>query len=133
MYDQTKEQAKNLQEAKSFWLTIKPETVSPQLGVWRKQEYLCKTIACFGGHLTKSPYFQSIGLCASKLGMPVMYEETPKMIWAFEVSHELFGTNLFAPRSDHQSDKLDHTITDHQTVLNRIQWAEDNANKDTNA
>ncbi len=115
---QTPQQRANTEYAlHNWWPTVPPDEVIWRLGDWRSG---CGTLACFGGHLAKSPHFRAMGVVDGLRGEPMLVEHPTLPTYA--VSRHLFGDpELFVARGGSSADALCDG-TDHEVVTNRLQW-----------
>ena len=119
-------------EREGFWIQNLREALKMMSGLTSTQVFLdrwssnpngsaCGTVACFGGWLPHTPYFQNLGVIRSQInGSPQLYTEGlgNYRLCADEVAEYLFGCGaLFDHAREHETAVYD---SHHQIVLARI-------------
>lgn len=127
----TEENIANTKLAIEKWKDVPASDVVPELKVWT-----CGAAACFGGHVTTWPEFQTQGVKAGTHGMPQMFNVVGNRTHGgTDVALHLFGDHgLFCEREtyfedmcsldaqihDTMSDKEFQALSDHELVTLRL-------------
>lgn len=131
----TQQQFKNLKyAAEVLWPNIKPEQVQRGLAMWT-----CGTQACFGGWVTRDPYFQAQGVSTHPEGDPrITHLED---CCGPDVAAQLFGAAFLfhaVPTAVHSPDlsaayQDSAQLTAHELVTARLAWMLEHAQVEESA